>query len=206
MSEGRGTRVPKQRRSIERKRRIIEAAKALYRESGYHGTTTNEIARRAQVSIGTLYAYFEDKEEILLEVLRQLDVRFFATFDFADAQDDILLFRDDARGWLRGMIEGLVGIQETQRELYREIVSLRHTVPGVAAALDEQEARMRRSTLALLGRYRDHVTCADIGASAVVVADFAGALVELVAFKDSAVDRQRLIDAGVEALYRMLRG
>ena len=50
------TRVPTQKRSIEKKQRIKDAALKLMSEKGYFATSSNEIAREAGVSIGTFYS------------------------------------------------------------------------------------------------------------------------------------------------------
>ncbi len=62
-------REPRQERSIEKKNRIIEASYALFSEVGYYGTNTAEIAKRAGVSTGIVYGYFQDKRDILISVL-----------------------------------------------------------------------------------------------------------------------------------------
>ncbi|KOF55660.1 MULTISPECIES: TetR/AcrR family transcriptional regulator [Clostridium] len=62
-------REPKQKRSIEKKERIISAANNLFIEKGYFNITTAEIAKTAGLSTGTVYAYFKDKKNILLECL-----------------------------------------------------------------------------------------------------------------------------------------
>lgn len=61
---------------IERRRgQIIAAAIALFGKRGYHDTTIRDIARRAEVSIGTIYQYVSDKEDVLylalIEVLEE---------------------------------------------------------------------------------------------------------------------------------------
>ena len=53
-------REPQQERSIEKKNKIIEAGYELFSETGYYGTNTQEIAKRAGVSTGIVYGYFED--------------------------------------------------------------------------------------------------------------------------------------------------
>lgn len=58
-------RQPRQARSQERVRRILEAAEALVLEGGVGATTTNAIAARAGVPIGSLYQFFPDKAAIL---------------------------------------------------------------------------------------------------------------------------------------------
>ena len=62
-------RKPQQERSIEKKNRIIEAGYQLFSEVGYYGTNTAEIAKRAGVSTGIVYGYFQDKRDILICVL-----------------------------------------------------------------------------------------------------------------------------------------
>ncbi len=62
-------REPRQERSIEKKNRIIEASYALFSEVGYYGTNTAEIAKKAGVSTGIVYGYFQDKRDILISVL-----------------------------------------------------------------------------------------------------------------------------------------
>ena len=63
-------RQPIQQRSIEKKERIIKAAYELFSEKGYHSTITSDIAKRAGVSTGIVYGYFQDKRDILFYVLK----------------------------------------------------------------------------------------------------------------------------------------
>jgi AcrR family transcriptional regulator len=49
--------------------RIARAAIALFSRQGYHGTSTREIARLADVSEVTVFRYFEHKEDIFLSAL-----------------------------------------------------------------------------------------------------------------------------------------
>lgn len=58
-------RKPRQARSQERVKRILDVAEELFITQGYTATTTNAIASLAQVPIGTLYQFFPDKAAIL---------------------------------------------------------------------------------------------------------------------------------------------
>lgn len=49
--------------------RIVRAAVALFARQGYHGTSTRDIARLADVSEVTLYRYFEHKEDVFWAAL-----------------------------------------------------------------------------------------------------------------------------------------
>ena len=62
-------REPQQKRSIDKKNRIIEAGYELFAKDGYFNTNTSEIAKKAGVSTGIVYGYFHDKRDILIEVL-----------------------------------------------------------------------------------------------------------------------------------------
>ena len=66
---GESIRTPQQKRSIDKKNRIIEAGYELFARDGYFNTNTAQIAKHAGVSTGIVYGYFRDKRDILLEVL-----------------------------------------------------------------------------------------------------------------------------------------
>jgi AcrR family transcriptional regulator len=55
-----------------RRRQIIEAAANVFAEKGFHRTTTKEIAEAAGVSEGTIYNYFQSKEDLLLGMVNTL--------------------------------------------------------------------------------------------------------------------------------------
>lgn len=54
-----------------RKREIIDAARACFLRSGFHQTTTDDICREAAITPGGLYHYFSSKEEIITGVIKQ---------------------------------------------------------------------------------------------------------------------------------------
>jgi AcrR family transcriptional regulator len=58
-------RQPRQRRSEHLVRAILEAAFQILEREGIAALTTNHVAERAGVSVGSLYYYFPDKEAIL---------------------------------------------------------------------------------------------------------------------------------------------
>jgi len=56
----------KDERLIQKRRdQMINGAVKLFIEKGFHRTTTREIARAAGFSIGTLYEYIREKEDVL---------------------------------------------------------------------------------------------------------------------------------------------
>ena len=63
--------LPKQARSETTFDAILEAAAQIFERHGYAAGTTNRIAERAGVSIGSLYQYFPNKDAILLALVHQ---------------------------------------------------------------------------------------------------------------------------------------
>ena len=61
------TRIPTQKRSIEKRNRIIEKGFELMCEKGYYNISTPDIAEAAEVSTGIIYQYFNDKKDIFIE-------------------------------------------------------------------------------------------------------------------------------------------
>lgn len=64
-------RIPRQARAAETAAAILEGAAQILEANGLAGFTTNAVAERTGVSIGTLYQYFADKNAILLALAQQ---------------------------------------------------------------------------------------------------------------------------------------
>ncbi|MCK0153391.1 TetR/AcrR family transcriptional regulator [Alcanivorax sp. S6407] len=73
-------RIPRQQRSREMVARIIDAVGEVLAERGLDNMTTNHVADAAGVSIGSLYQYFSDKDELVEALLESLSKR--VTRDF----------------------------------------------------------------------------------------------------------------------------
>lgn len=64
-------RAPSQRRSRERVERILDAASELIVADGVDTLGTRKIADHAEVPVASIYQYFSDKEEIILELVKR---------------------------------------------------------------------------------------------------------------------------------------
>ncbi|RNM09376.1 TetR/AcrR family transcriptional regulator [Dickeya undicola] len=59
-----------------RRDQIIAAARHCFRQSGFHGASMAEIAAQAQLSVGQIYRYFVNKDDIIEEIVRRIvDIR-----------------------------------------------------------------------------------------------------------------------------------
>jgi len=59
----------------DKKESILLATLELVAEHGFHGAPTAMIAERAGVGIGTIYRYFDDKDMLIYEVHRELELK-----------------------------------------------------------------------------------------------------------------------------------
>jgi AcrR family transcriptional regulator len=78
-------------RGKERRRQLMEHATARFAENGYHPTSVAEIVQGLGVGKGVFYWYFQSKEELLLEILRdaQHDLRRRQQQAIADETDPV---------------------------------------------------------------------------------------------------------------------
>jgi AcrR family transcriptional regulator len=59
-----GLQERRKREKEHRRRQIMVAAKKLFASKGFNGATVEDIAREAELSPGTLYLYFKNKDEL----------------------------------------------------------------------------------------------------------------------------------------------
>lgn len=191
-------RRPKQQRSIEMKEKILDAALLLFCEKGYYNTTTNEIAQKAGVSIGSLYSYFKDKDTVFLEVLDQ----YHEKFDMAkeDLLKDTGLLLRDSRTWLRLLIENLIQVHEESKELNRELNVLSHYNPKIAEILEKQREKTLQSTVGYFITFQNNFHTEDMEATAIVIFDFISATVDRIVFGKNEIEKDRLINAAVDII------
>jgi AcrR family transcriptional regulator len=96
----------------QKKRRIIEAAAVVFAQNGYNRTNVADIAKQAQIGKGTLYEYFDSKEDL-----------FFAVFEWffelmtAHTAVGIDQISGTAADRLRALSESLMGAWEQVLEV-----------------------------------------------------------------------------------------
>lgn len=65
------TRQTREQAQLQTRERLIETATRLFAEKGYGGTSLRDIAEQAGYSQGAFYSNFDNKEALLLEMLRR---------------------------------------------------------------------------------------------------------------------------------------
>ena len=129
-------RQPVQKRSIEKKERIIKAGVNLICKDGYHNTNTAKIAKEAGVSTGIVYQYFKDKHDILIEGIKLYSNSiFFPMLSIPDAS----FKKDDLTHILKKMINAFVKNHKLSKKAHEEIVAMQHSDPEIAKLFYEYE-------------------------------------------------------------------
>ncbi|WP_437953186.1 TetR/AcrR family transcriptional regulator [Sorangium sp. So ce296] len=76
---------------LDTRRRIRDAAWALFTELGYDGTTTKAVAERAEVAAGTVFVHARDKADLLMMVMHdRLAAAVDAAFETLPRKDPLL--------------------------------------------------------------------------------------------------------------------
>jgi AcrR family transcriptional regulator len=144
----RDTRMPigrRERAKQDKRERIMAAARELFAEHGVGGVTTQQVADRADVAIGTLYLYAATKAELLIMVQNQ---KFAAAIDTGLAAASV-----SATG---GSLEGVMALIRPVVACVREQVENGRTYLHELVFGDPAEP-YRREGLALSNRLEDGI-------------------------------------------------
>lgn len=109
---------PKQARSEETLRRLLDAGQTLITQKGLADVSIPELVRRANSSVGGFYARFRDKDELL----RALEERFMT--EIGDRLDELTRVEDWEDSSLTEVIQACVSmLVETYRERHALILA-----------------------------------------------------------------------------------
>ncbi len=115
-------RAPGRKRTDDKRERILRAAVKVFAKKGFYASRVSEIARAAGVADGTIYLYFDSKDDLLESLFEDRMERLFTVLRAELAK------HPTARARLRTLIELQLGLLEGQRELAEVItVNLRQS-------------------------------------------------------------------------------
>ena len=140
-------RKPIQKRSIEKKEKIIQSGFELICEKGYYNTNTAEIAKNAGVSTGIVYQYFKDKHDIFIEALKKYaDNIFYPMLNIPLKEFD----KNDLDKIVRNMIENFIQNHKLSQSAHEEIMAMAHSDKDVAFYFHKREIEMTEKIYDLL--------------------------------------------------------
>jgi len=175
--------VSRQRSIATIKRTALE----LFAQGGYHHTSIDGIAKKASISKGLLYNYFENKEALLKEII--LDAFEVSKTLFEEA----LRYDDDPCEQLKYLTERSIGWIKSNMQYWRLLISLSfqaETIKPLLPTLHELEMEMMTKSADIFRR---------IGvANPEDEAMFYGAIMDGIAIQYTQVGEQYPIDKMVE--------
>jgi len=83
-----GIQERKERERERRRQQIIVAAKRVFSDKGFNKATMEDIAQEAELSPGTLYLYFKNKEELYASLSLRILQYLLISLDHVGAQED----------------------------------------------------------------------------------------------------------------------
>jgi TetR/AcrR family fatty acid metabolism transcriptional regulator len=132
-------------RSEARARQILDCAKRVFAERGFHAANVSHICAAAGIGRGTLYQYFANKQAVLTAILRETLGRVKALMERQSAGNvrypaPEAVTREAAIAYtarqLRELLEAVFADEHTLRILLREAVGLDVDVEKVLGEID----------------------------------------------------------------------
>ena len=141
-------RIPTQKRSIEKRDRIIEKGFYLMCSNGYYNTNTNDIAKYAEVSTGIIYQYFNDKKEIFIEGVKNYsDNIMFPMLDVLKRKDKKF---DNLEETLDEILDIFIKKHTLTKKAHEEMIALSHQDEDIAEIFHFKEITMTKQIVEVL--------------------------------------------------------
>jgi len=103
----------KEREKERHRREILDAAEKVFVRKGHYLATVEEIAEEAEFSVGTIYNFFENKEDLYVRVIEKI------AHDFFDVFEKKVLSNDDPVETIGALIELRLTLFERHRGFFR---------------------------------------------------------------------------------------
>jgi AcrR family transcriptional regulator len=200
-------RIPKQKRGIESKEKIIKAAMALFTEKGYQGTNALEIAARADVATGTFYSYFNNKKEVFIEIIKRI---FKNIFEKVLLNLDLKIYKSRADNYKEGrkqahfIINQILLEYKVNNRLLKEILAMVLLDKEIEKIRRKEEKKVIDLLVYYMRTYKDHIRVADFEAAAVLLLKIMEDLIHQIKFNATDVDGKRLLKEIEDMICRYL--
>lgn len=142
------TRIPTQKRSIEKRNKIIEKGFELMCENGFYNTTTSDIAKYADVSTGIIYQYFNDKKEIFLEGVKNYANNIM--YPMLNVLDTEKIDVNNLDILLNNMIKLFIERHNISKRAHEELVAMEHLDNDVAMIFKASELNVTNKIAVIL--------------------------------------------------------
>jgi AcrR family transcriptional regulator len=191
-SELRSRKSPLQARSRATLDAILTAAAQVFARHGYAAGTTNRIAERAGVSIGSLYEYFPNKDALLVAILEAHIREGEAILEKTTAE--LRTANRDLRWAVGRLVAAMVELHTRDPELHRVLFEETPTPRHVRRMRAESEDRVTAMVARQLKGHRQFVRCDPALAARIVVQTVEALVHNLILHDAPTVDVQTRVD------------
>ncbi len=148
--------TPVQRRSVATVEIVLDAAARILDEQGLAGLNTNAVARRAGISVGSLYQYFPSKEAIVSALI--LKAHELIVDGLQRLLDTTTTVSSDTA--IDAMLNMVLGQQSGSAKVNRILEAEEERLPKTPKII-AAEAQIDALNRAFFGRYVDPMRCSD---------------------------------------------
>lgn len=182
-------RQPRQARSQERVNQILDVAEQMFIADGYNATTTNAIAARAKVPIGSLYQFFPDKSAIV----QALAVRYMELLDRRFKELHAVEMKDlPLSDYVDRIIDATEQFFHDYPGYHAIFMQVQGKIPELEAIEDAADNRLIQDWAVILSQYHPGLEPADYEAIAFMLVKAIGTWLWLSLSQESHF-RQRLV-------------
>lgn len=142
------TRIPTQKRSIEKRNKIIEKGFKLMCEKGYYNTNTTEIAKYADVSTGIIYQYFNDKKDIFLEGVKNYSNSIL--YPMINILEEKSMDINNLDKIIEDVINKLITKHTISKKAHEELMAMSHLDEDISNIFKDSEIEMTEKIVSLL--------------------------------------------------------
>ena len=142
------TRMPTQKRSIEKRNKIIEKGFELMCENGYYNTTTPDIAEFAGVSTGIIYQYFNDKKDIFIEGVKNYSEQIM--YPMINVLETEKIDINHLDSLIINIINKFIEKHTISKKAHEELIAMSHLDNDISEIFKEYELKMTRKIVNLL--------------------------------------------------------
>ena len=181
-------RKPKQKRSLEKMELIRSSARTLFSEKGYFSTTTNEIAKCAGISIGTLYSYYRDKTDIYEDLVRK-------HYEKSAEQAAETNFPADLspRQTIYLMLAATMQAHLVDTAFQKEMAALSSQSEELRTIEQKYRGNMSQSLAMMLEGYRDYYRISDFYTAAMLIQTSLEAVIHETVFYPNDYDQEKVL-------------
>ncbi|MCP4116683.1 MAG: TetR/AcrR family transcriptional regulator [Desulfobacteraceae bacterium] len=194
------TRKPVQKRGIETRGKILDAAMRLFSKKGFHSTNTKEIAREAGVATGSFYAYFKDKKSVFLEIYKGISHKQLK--DMAGGMAGVE--GQDDTGRVEALLRALAGEHGFSPNFQREVSAMRYSDPDVEALHNSIHEGLGQEVALMLEKQKERLRVKDLDAAAFVILCACEEVIHTSRTISHRIDRDRVISNLADMIARFL--